>query len=79
MKAKIVNGKIAEILVPVDGFSVEDCFHSSVIGQCVDVVDDAQIGWVQQEDGSFAAPVVETPAETPIESPVEETPTEPTA
>lgn len=70
MKAKIVNGKIAEILVPVDGFSVEDCFHSSVIGQCVDVVDDAQIGWIQQEDGSFAAPV---------EPVIEETPSEPTA
>lgn len=70
MKARIIDGKIAEILVPVDGFSVEECFHSSVLAQCVDVADDVQAGWVQQEDGSFAAPVA------PV---VEETPTEPTA
>lgn len=70
MKAKIVNGKIAEILAPVDGFSVEDCFHPSVLVQCIDVADDAQVGWVQQEDGTFAAPV---------EPVVEEAPVEPTA
>jgi hypothetical protein len=67
MKARIINSKIAEILVPVAGFSVEECFHSSILEQCTDVADDVQVGWVQQEDGSFAAPVVEAPAETPEE------------
>ena len=67
MKARIINGKIAEILVPVSGFSVEECFHSSILEQCTDVADEAQVGWAQQEDGSFAAPVVETPTETPTE------------
>jgi hypothetical protein len=67
MKAQIINGKIAEILVPVAGFSLEECFHPSVLAQCTDVADEAQVGWVQQEDGSFAAPIVEAPAETPEE------------
>lgn len=76
MKARIIDGKIAEILVPVAGFSVEECFHSSILAQCVDVADDVQVGWVQQEDGSFAAPVVVTPAETPVEEAPATTPTE---
>ena len=90
MKARIIDGKIAEIFTPVSGFSVEECFHPSVLGQSFDVADDVQVGWVQQEDGSFAAPVVVTLAETPAETPTEapsttpvvapaETPTDPTA
>lgn len=66
MKAKIVNGKIAEILVPVDGFSLEDCFHPSVLAQCVDVADDAQV------DDDYVPlvpvePVVQSPTEALVE------------
>lgn len=72
MKAKIVNGKIAEILVPVNGFSVEDCFHPSVLAQCVDVADAAQVG----DDYVPLAPVepvVEAPTEAPTETTIETT------
>lgn len=69
MKARILNGVVGEILMPIDGFAIEDCFHPQVLAMCVDVADEVQVGWVQQEDGTFAAPVVE---ETP--TPIEETP-----
>lgn len=77
MKARIINGIVGEILTPIDGFSIEDCFHPQLIAMCVDVADEVQVGWVQQEDGSFAAPVVVAPVEeAPVETPTE-TPTEP--
>lgn len=72
MKARIIDGKIAEILVPVAGFSVEECFHSSILAQCVDVADEAQVDDVYIPP-TPVQPTVEAPAETPTE------PTEPTA
>lgn len=85
MYARVHNKVVSEILKPVEGFAIEDCFHYQVLAECIVVADDVQAGWVQQEDGSFAAPVV-TPAETPTEAPSTtpvvapaETPTEPTA
>ena len=65
MKARLLNKSIIEILIPVPGFEVEDCFHPSIIAQCVDVADDVQVGWVQQEDGSFLAPPVQPTPEVP--------------
>jgi hypothetical protein len=61
--ARIQNNVVAEFLVAVEGFQLADCFHASILAQCESVEDDVQIGWVKQEDGSFAAPVV-TPAPT---------------
>jgi hypothetical protein len=63
MKARVSNDVIIEILVPVAGYAIEDCFHPDILAQCIDVAEDVQVGWVKQEDGSFAAPVVE---ETPV-------------
>lgn len=63
MKARIVNDTVVEILTPVNGHSIEQCFHPDILAQCIDVTDGIQVGWVRQEDGSFAAPVVE---ETPV-------------
>lgn len=62
MKARIVNDAVVEILTAVPGYLIEDCFHPNILAQCVDVPEDAQVGWIKQEDGTFAAPVVE---ETP--------------
>lgn len=62
MKARIVNDTVVEILTAIPGYAIEDCFHSSILAQCEDVSDEVQVGWVKQEDGTFAAPVVE---ETP--------------
>lgn len=72
MKARIIDGKIGEILVPIQGFELEDCFHPQLIAMCVDVADDAQVG----DDYVPLAPV-ETVVEAPTEAPVD-TPSEPT-
>ena len=47
-------------------FMIEDCFAPAIVATLCPVADDVQAGWVRQEDGSFAAPVVEevvTPTE----------------
>jgi len=62
MKALLNGNKVVEILVPVSGFAIEDCFHPLILASCCDVGPEVQIDWVRQEDGSFAAPVVEEPA-----------------
>ena len=59
MKARIVNDTVVEILVAVDGHAIEDCFHPDILAQCVNATEGMQVGWVKQEDGTFAAPVVE--------------------
>jgi len=65
--ARIQNNVVVEFLVPVEGFTLDQCFHSSILAQCQEVEDDVQTGWVRQEDGSFAAPEPETPIEPPVE------------
>ncbi len=40
MKARIINGIVGEILTPIDGFSIEDCFHPQLIAMCIDVADE---------------------------------------
>ena len=62
---RIVDNTVAEIVTPIDGFMIEDCFAPAIVATLCLIADDVQAGWVKQEDGSFAAPVVEevvTPA-----------------
>jgi hypothetical protein len=54
--ARIQNNTVAEILVPVEGFTLDQCFHPSILTQCQEIEDEVQAGWVKQKDGSFAAP-----------------------
>lgn len=54
--ARIQNNVVAEILVPVEGFTIDQCFHEGILAQCQQLEDEVQVGWVKQEDGSFAAP-----------------------
>ena len=65
--ARINDGTVIEVLKPIDGFDIVDCFHPDVLVGCVAVDDDVQAGWIVTEDG-FAAP---EPAE---EAPAEEAP-----
>jgi hypothetical protein len=66
MKARIQNGIIVEFLKAVEGFQIYECFHPDILAQCIDIPEGAQVGWVQQEDGSWAAPPVEpTPEVAP--------------
>jgi len=55
--ARIQNNVVAEFLVPIAGFQLNDCFHADIIAQCESVNDDVQLNWVKQEDGSFSAPI----------------------
>jgi len=72
MKARIFDGKIIEILTPIDGFSIEDCFHPSVLAQCFNVAATAQVG-----DDYVPLPVqlfdpnasTEPPTPTPLDVP----------
>ena len=54
--ARIQNNKVVEILVPIAGFTIDQCFHPDILATCEQVEDDVQVNWVRQEDGSFAAP-----------------------
>jgi hypothetical protein len=60
--ARIQNNVVAEILVPVEGFTLDQCFHPTILAACEQVEDEVQVGWVKQEDGSFAAPPEEPSA-----------------
>ena len=61
--ARIQNNVVAEILVPISGFTLDQCFHPTILAACEQVEDDVQPTWIKQEDGSFAAP--EAPPEEP--------------
>ena len=53
---RVVNNTATEELIPVPGFAISQCFHPDIVAQIQTVNDDVQIGWVKQEDGSFADP-----------------------
>lgn len=70
--ARMNGNVVAEVLKPIDGFDIADCFHPDVLVGCVSCDDDVQPGWIVTEDG-FAAPAVEEPvAEEVAEEPVVE-------
>ena len=89
MKSRLIDNIIVEILQPIPGFKIEDCFHSGLLVQCVDTPDGGQVGWILQEDGSYKdaegnvvytppvviePEVIEEPAvEEAVETPVETT------
>lgn len=72
---RIVNNVVAEIVTPIDGFDIADCFAPAIVATLYSVADDVQAGWIKQDDGSFAAPVVEEVVTPGVEEVV--TPTEP--
>ena len=63
--ARISENTIIELLQPVPGFKVEECYHRDLLAACVQVNDDAEPGWVRQEDGTFAPPQPVVPVEAP--------------
>jgi len=68
--ARITGGIVGDVIVPVDGFRIEECFHPDLLAQYVAVDDEVQPGWIVTEDG-IVAPEPEAPAE---EAPAEEAP-----
>ena len=39
MKARIQDGYVVEILAPIPGFTIDQCFHADLLDKCVDVGD----------------------------------------
>jgi len=68
--ARINDGTVMEVLKPIDGFDITDCFHPDILAGCLPCADDVQPGWIVTEDG-IVAPEPEAPAE---EAPAEEAP-----
>lgn len=72
MRVRLVNRTVVEILSPVAGFSVDQCFHPSIIMASVDAPDGVEPGWVYNEDGTFSPP--EAPVAEPVEDAAPEAP-----
>jgi len=53
--ARIHEGKVAEICVPIKGFTIEQCFHVSLVDTMVPCSDEVRVGWTYA-DGAFTAP-----------------------
>ena len=60
---RIVNNAVVEIINPIPGFAIADCFVPEIVATLVPISDDVQEGWIKQDDGSFAAPVIAVPIE----------------
>lgn len=57
MYARIHNGVVVEICKPIDGFSIEECFHPDLVDQMVLCHSEVQAGWsYNAETGEFTAP-----------------------
>jgi hypothetical protein len=44
MKARIQNGIVVEILQALPGHAIEDCFHPSILSQCVNFEEGMEVG-----------------------------------
>jgi hypothetical protein len=69
--ARIIDGAVSTVIVPIDGFTIEECFHPDVLAQYVTVADDVQPGWIVTENGIVDPDSPEAEPE-PEEAPVEE-------
>ena len=66
--ARIHDGVVIEVLKPIDGFDIEDCFHPDILANTVPVGDDVQLGWILTDAG-----IVDPDAPAPEPVAVEET------
>ena len=73
--ARIHGKTVVEILQPIPGYTLEQCYHRDLLASCIGVSEEVRPGWVQQEDGTFAPPQPEPPVAEPT---VEAAPEEPT-
>ena len=71
---RIVDNAVVEIVTPIEGFDIADCFAPAIVATLALIADDVQVGWVKQEDGTFVDPTVEVVAEEVVTPVVEETP-----
>ena len=73
--ARITDGVVGDVIVPIEGFLIEECFHPDVLAQYTTVADDVQPGWIVTEDG-IVDPNAPEAEEVPVEeeAPAEEEP-----
>ena len=85
MRARLVNQTVVEILNAVPGFSVEQCFHPSIIAASVETPIAVEQGWTIEEDGTikdaegvvqYTPPQPETPVAEPVADAAPEEPTD---
>lgn len=84
MKAIFNENTVAQILTPIDGFDLEDCFHKDVLKSAIEVPDYVSSGCTLQDDGTWfdaegvlieasviaeEEPVVEEPVVEAVEEP----------
>lgn len=69
---RISDGKVVEILEPIPGFTLAQCFHPSVLAACVAAEDSVSVG------DDWPPPVVEPVVETPADPAADQPPAEPT-
>jgi hypothetical protein len=77
--ARIQGNTVAEIVKPVDGFSIQQCFHPDLLKNIFYCPDEVQSGWhYKAETGQFSAdgifPDLSTPETTESESTDTQTP-----
>ena len=56
--ARIIDGKVLELITPPEGYDISDCYHADIVKTCERIFadQDVQIGW-SFADGVFTAPV----------------------
>ena len=70
--ARITDGVVGDVIVPLEGFTIEECFHPDVLAMYVTVADDVQPGWIVTEDGIVDPNAPEAEPEAEEGAPAEE-------
>lgn len=61
--ARITDGVVGDVIVPIQGFRIEECFHPDLLALYVIVADEVQPGWIVTEDGIVAPEPAPEPEE----------------
>jgi hypothetical protein len=62
--ARILGNTVLEVVKPIEGFSIEQCFHPDLIKNMVQCPADVQAGWsYDSETNAFTAPAEPAPEE----------------
>lgn len=74
---RFVGNVLAEVFTPPEGFTIEQCFHSSLVFE--EISSDALPGWVRTENGQLVDPLAVPASTTEDAETVEEPALEPEA
>ena len=58
MYARIHNGVVVEICIPIQGFTIEQCFHPTLVDKMIPCGTDVKVGWTYV-DSAFVEPINE--------------------